>query len=137
MPIPKQIIMRYKTLWKPNKEKAQKSQMFDFLTEINQKYNQNFKEYYDLHQWSIENVGDFWGEFWEYSNIINSKKYNSVVDDAKKMPGAKWFEGARLNYAENLLQRRDDYPAIIFRGEDKVKKTITYKELFYEVHRIA
>ncbi|MCD4774247.1 MAG: acetoacetate--CoA ligase [Bacteroidales bacterium] len=129
--------MKYKTLWKPNKEKAQKSQMFDFLTEINQKYNQEFKEYYDLHQWSIENVSDFWGEFWEYSKIINSKKYNFVVDDPKKMPDAKWFEGARLNYAENLLQRRDNHPAIIFRGEDKVKKTITYKELFDEVHRIA
>ncbi len=129
--------MKYKTLWKPNKEKAQKSQMFDFLTEINQKYNQEFKEYYDLHQWSIENVGDFWGEFWEYSKIINSKTYNSVVDDPKKMPGAKWFEEARLNYAENLLQRRDNHPAIIFRGEDKIKKTITYKELFDEVHRIA
>ena len=129
--------MRYKTLWKPNKEKAKKSQMFDFLTEINQKYNQEFKEYYDLHQWSIENVGDFWEEFWDYSKIINSKKYTSVIDDATKMPGAKWFEGARLNYAENLLQRRDNHPAIIFRGEDKVKKTITYKELFDEVHRIA
>jgi len=129
--------MRYKTLWQPNKEKAQKSQMFDFLTEINQKYNRGFKEYYELHKWSIENVSNFWGEFWDYSNIIHSKNYTSVVDNPKKMPGAKWFNEARLNYAENLLQRRDSHPAIIFRGEDKVKKTITYKELFDEVHRIA
>jgi len=129
--------MRYKTLWQPNKEKAQKSQMFDFLTEINQKHNRDFKEYYELHKWSIENVSNFWGEFWDYSNIIHSKNYTSVVDNPKKMPGAKWFNEARLNYAENLLQRRDSHPAIIFRGEDKVKKTITYKELFDEVHRIA
>ena len=129
--------MRYKTLWQPNKEKAQKSQMFDFLTEINQKYNRDFKEYYELHKWSIENVSNFWKEFWDYSNIIHSKNYTSVVDNPKKMPGAKWFNEARLNYAENLLQRRDSHPAIIFRGEDKVKKTITYKELFDEVHRIA
>jgi len=129
--------MRYKTLWQPNKEKAQKSQMFDFLTEINQKYNRDFKEYYELHKWSIENVSNFWKEFWDYSNIIHSKNYTSVVDNPKKMPGAKWFSEARLNYAENLLQRRDSHPAIIFRGEDKVKKTITYKELFDEVHRIA
>ncbi len=78
--------MKYKTLWQPNKETAQKSQMFDFLSKVNQKYNQDFKEYYDLHQWSTENAGDFWREFWEYSNIIHSKNYTSVVDDPKKCP---------------------------------------------------
>ncbi len=129
--------MKYKTLWQPKKEKAERSQMNEFLNVIRKKYNQDIKDYYNLHQWSIENVADFWGEFWDYSQIIHSKKYDKVVDDQKKMPGAKWFSGARLNYAENLLRRRDNHPAIIFRGEDKVKKTITYKELFDEVHKVA
>ena len=129
--------MKYKILWQPKKEKAERSQMNEFLNVIRKKYNQDIKDYYNLHQWSIENVADFWGEFWDYSQIIYSKKYDKVVDDPKKMPGAKWFSGARLNYAENLLRRRDNHPAIIFRGEDKVKKTITYKELFDEVHKVA
>ncbi len=129
--------MKYKTLWQPKKEKAERSQMNEFLNVIRKKYNQDIKDYYDLHQWSIENITDFWGEFWDYSQIIYSKKYDKVVDEPKKMPGAKWFSGARLNYAENLLRRRDKHPAIIFRGEDKVKKTITYKELFDEVHKVA
>ncbi len=129
--------MKYKTLWQPKKEKAERSQMNEFLNVIRKKYNQDIKDYYNLHQWSIENITDFWGEFWDYSQIIYSKKYDKVVDEPKKMPGAKWFSGARLNYAENLLRRRDKHPAIIFRGEDKVKKTITYKELFDEVHKVA
>jgi acetoacetyl-CoA synthetase len=129
--------MRYKTLWQPKKEKAERSQMNEFLNVIRKKYNQDIKDYYTLHQWSIENVADFWEEFWDYSQIIYSKNYDKVVDEPKKMPGAKWFSSARLNYAENLLRRRDNHPAIIFRGEDNVKKTITYKELFDEVHKVA
>ncbi|MCK4639442.1 MAG: acetoacetate--CoA ligase, partial [Bacteroidales bacterium] len=129
--------MKYKTLWQPKKENAERSQMNEFLNVIRKKYNQDIKDYYNLHQWSIENIADFWGEFWDYSQIIYSKKYDKVVDEPKKMPGAEWFSGARLNYAENLLRRRDNHQAIIFRGEDKVKKTITYKELFDEVHKVA
>ncbi len=129
--------MKYKTLWQPKKENAERSQMNEFLNVIRKKYNQDIKDYYNLHQWSIENIADFWGEFWDYSQIIYSKKYDKVVDEPKKMPGAEWFSSARLNYAENLLRRRDNHAAIIFRGEDKVKKTITYKELFDEVHKVA
>ncbi|MBE9481342.1 MAG: acetoacetate--CoA ligase [Bacteroidetes bacterium] len=129
--------MKYKTLWQPKKENAERSQMNEFLNVIRKKYNQDIKDYYNLHQWSIENIADFWGEFWDYSQIIYSKKYDKVVDEPKKMPGAEWFSSARLNYAENLLRRRDNHQAIIFRGEDKVKKTITYKELFDEVHKVA
>lgn len=129
--------MKYKTLWQPKKEKAERSQMNEFLNVIRKKHNQDIKDYYNLHQWSIENVADFWCEFWDYSQIIYSKKYDKVVDEPKKMPGAKWFIGARLNYAENLLRRRDNHAAIIFRGEDKVKKTITYKQLYDEVHKVA
>ena len=111
--------------------------MHDFMQRINEKYNHDFQNYYNLHRWSIENPTDFWGEFWACSDIKYSRLFNDVVDDPKKMPGAKWFEGAALNFAENLLQRRDDHTAIVFWGEDKVRKTLTYKELFDEVHRIA
>ncbi|MCP4553176.1 MAG: acetoacetate--CoA ligase, partial [Bacteroidetes bacterium] len=89
------------------------------------------------HQWSVENPDKFWGEFWQYSNIIHSEDYTSVVDDYKKMPGANWFEGARLNYAENLLQRRDDKTAIIFWGESQIKRDISFCQLYNEVEKTA
>ena len=124
-------------LWQPNPEIASASQMQEFLNLINEKYHLAENSYAYLHQWSVENPADFWGEFWNYSNIIHSEKYTSVVDDAGKMPGAKWFLGAKLNYAENLLQRRDDKTAIIFRGESEIKRQLSYKELHEEVRKTA
>ena len=55
----------------------------------------------------------FWGLFWDFADIIASKPFDQVVDDPKKMPGARWFAGAELNFAENLLRWRDDRPAIV------------------------
>ena len=129
--------MAEKLLWKPNPEKAAKSQMQQFLLHINNKFGLEFLNYHDLHQWSIANPANFWEEFWEYSNIVYSEEHHSVVDDPKKMPGAKWFEGAKLNYAENLLQRRDDKTAIIFRGENEIERQLTYKQLYSEVEKTA
>ncbi len=129
--------MNNKILWKPNKEKANKTQMHEFMMRINEKCGHNFQHYYNLHHWTIENPEDFWGEFWSWSGIKHSTPFEKVVDDPNKMPGAKWFPGTRLNYSENLLQRRDDHTAILFRGEDEVKRSLSYKELYNEVHRIA
>jgi len=124
-------------LWQPNPQKASASQMQIFLNLINDKYHLAENSYAQLHLWSVENPTDFWEEFWNYSNIIHSEEYTSVVDDAKKMPGAKWFTDAKLNYAENLLQRRDDKAAIIFRGESAIKRQLSYKELYEEVRKTA
>ena len=129
--------MEDKILWKPKKSVAEKSQMFAFMQRINEKFGCNCREYYDLHAWTLSHVSEFWGDFWDYAKIIHSEEQTKVVDDPNRMPGAKWFEGARLNFAENLLQRRDEQRAIIFWGEDRVKKSISYGELFDQVHRIA
>lgn len=104
---------------------------------INAKYNQNFSEYASLYQWSIENIPEFWSMMWEFADIIASKPYDQVVDDLGKMPGARWFSGARLNFAENLLRYRDDQTALVFKGEGQDVSRITYAELYNEVARIA
>ena len=129
--------MQNNILWQPKKENAERSQMNEFLNVIGKKYKQGIKDYYDFHQWSIENIADFWGEFWKYSGIKYSKDFEEVIDAPKKMPGAKWFSGARMNYAENLLQHRTSKTAIIFRGENGKERRISQKELFEEVHKIA
>jgi acetoacetyl-CoA synthetase len=104
---------------------------------INETYNQNFSEYETLYQWSIENIPDFWACLWEFAKIKSSTPYDQVVDDGVKMPGAKWFSGARLNFAENLLRYKDDQTALIFKGEDRVDKRMTYAELYDEVASVA
>ena len=104
---------------------------------INETYEQNFSEYEPLYQWSIENIPDFWACLWEFAKIKSSTPYDQVVDDVGKMPGAKWFSGARLNFAENLLRYKDDQTALIFKGEDRVDQRMTYAELYNEVASVA
>jgi len=132
----RKIIMA-KLLWKPSEDKIKNSNMYRFMGLINENYNQNFTEYDPLYQWSIENISDFWATMWEFADIKASKPYDQVIDDVTKMPGAKWFSGARLNFAENLLRYRDDQVALIFKGEDHDSTTMTYSELYDEVARVA
>ena len=63
--------------------------------------------------------------------------HTSIIDNDKTMPGAKWFEGARLNFAENLLRFRDEQTAIVFYGEDRIRRELSYKALFSEVNEVA
>ena len=91
--------------------------MYRFMKVVNEKYHQEFNELWPLYEWSIENIADFWETLWEFAHIIASKPYDQVIDDVSKMPGARWFSGARLNFAENLLRYRDDRVALIFKGE--------------------
>ena len=95
-----------KPLWKPKKPK--KSQMYDFIQLINRNYKLKITKYEDLHNWSVNNISDFWKEIWNYGDIIYSFKYTAVVKDLNKMPGAKWFINSKLNFAENLLRFKDD-----------------------------
>jgi len=111
--------------------------MKTFMEEVNEKFGKDFQTYDELFQWSVEQPADFWGAFWYFSGIRYSKDFDTVVDDPKKMPGAKWFEGARLNFAENLLPRRDDKTAIIFRGESEFERRVSYAELYDQAHRVA
>lgn len=114
-----------------------KSRMYGFMQRVKNKFDPSINDYDGLFRWSVNNIPDFWGDFWDYSDIHYSRNYRRVVDDPSKMPGAKWFEGARLNYAENLLRRRDDKTAIIFRGENELEKHVSYRNLYAEAHRVA
>jgi acetoacetyl-CoA synthetase len=111
--------------------------MTRFIAFVNQKHNKIFKSYGDLYQWSIDSIPDFWAALWEFAGIKASRSYDKVVDDLSKFPGAKWFPGARLNFAENLLRHRDDRLAFIFRGETQKSAKMTYAELYQTVARLA
>ena len=126
-----------KLLWKPSQEQIKNSNLYRFMIVVNDKYQQKFSEFAPLYEWSIENIADFWETMWGFADIIASESYQQVIDDASKMPGAKWFSGTRLNFAENLLRYRDDRLALIFKGEDQSSIKITYAELYDEVARLA
>jgi acetoacetyl-CoA synthetase len=124
-------------LWKPSAERIKKTNMFRFMNFINETYNQNFNEYMPLYKWSVENIPEFWAAFWKFADIVHSKPYDQVIDDVTKMPGAHWFPGAQLNFAENLLRYRDDQIALIFKGEAQASTRMTYAQLYDEVARLA
>ena len=124
-------------LWEPSQERIKNSNMYKFVSYVNRQYNTNFTDYSSLHQWSVDNIPDFWEAMWNFAGIKASKKYDEVIDDPKKMPGARWFSGAELNFAENLLRYRDDRVALVFKGEDNDTIKMTYAELYNEVARLA
>jgi len=126
-----------KLLWTPSDERIKGTNMYRFMNFINEKYNKKISEYKHLYEWSIENIPDFWVSLWEFADIKASKQFDQVIDDLNKMPGAKWFSGARLNFAENLLHYRDDQIALIFKGEEQESTSITYAQLYDEVARVA
>ena len=124
-------------MWKPSVEQIERSQMFEFKEFINTRHGLNLGSYQDLHEWSVDNIHEFWAFAWEFFDIIHTQPYTQVVDDVSEMPGAKWFTGARLNFAENLLRRRDDKTALIFKGESQPVRKLTYAELYSEVAKTA
>ena len=126
-----------KLLWEPSEERGKGTNMYRFMEHINKKFSQNFTEYAPLYQWSVENIPDFWESMWEIADIKSSRRYDQVVDDLTKMPGAEWFKGARLNFAENLLRHRDDKTALIFKGEDHDAREVTFAGLYDQVARVA
>ena len=124
-------------LWTPTQDQIEASQMDAFRKQINARYNLSLNDYHELHQWSVTHITDFWKAIWGFMSIEFSSDYTQVVDDETKMPGAKWFEGAQFNFAENLLRIRSDKPAIQFKGEGQPVRTLSYIELFSEVENLA
>jgi acetoacetyl-CoA synthetase len=122
-------------LWTP--AHPEKTQMAQLMNRINEIYRLKMGSYDELFNWSINYIPEFWEEVWNFCEIKHSIPYTEVVDDDKKMPGAKWFSGAKLNFAENLLRYQDEKIAINFKGEGQPVRTLTYQELFDEVEKLA
>jgi acetoacetyl-CoA synthetase len=126
-----------KPLWVPSQDKIKNANMTRFIEFVNKRYGKKFKTYDDLYQWSVDSIPDFWVAMWDFAGVKASKRWDQVVEDLKKFPGTKWFPGARLNFAENLLRYRDNRIAFIFKGETQKYITMTYKELYHTVARLA
>jgi len=124
-------------LWTPSEEYKRSTNMFRFMEAVNAKHGLMLSDYPSLYRWSIENTEDFWGDLWDFENVICSKKWDKVVDDISRFPGASWFPGAKLNYAENLLRHRGDQPSLIFRGENHTRRELSRDEVYAQAVRLA
>jgi acetoacetyl-CoA synthetase len=93
-------------------------------------------DYDALYRWSVERPGEFWSALWDFAGVVGERG-GTPLEDAGRMPGARWFPGARLNFAENLLRGPDAEPAIVFRNERGDRREIGWRTLRAEVARIA
>ena len=124
-------------LWELSEEDKLNTHMNHLKNCINKKYNLQLRTYQDVHEWSITNISLFWGLLSNELGIIFSKKYNTVVSNEESMLDAKWFKGAKLNFAENLLKNKTDNIAIEFYDETGTIKKISYNELYNLVSNAA
>jgi len=126
-----------KPLWVPSKERVEQANVTRFIDLINKRHGLKISSYNGLYKWSVESIPDFWAAMWDFADIKASRGHDRVVDDLSRFPGARWFVGSRLNFAENLLRYRDDHLAFIFRGEMAKTARMTYAELYRVVARLA
>ena len=115
-------------LWQPDPASVGDTRMAMFMRAT------GHASYADLWQWSVDQPEAFWSTLWDFCGAIGEKGTQILVD-RDRMPGARWFPEARLNYAENLLQNRDAGEALVFWGEGKVRRRMSRAELYAEVAR--
>ncbi len=124
-------------LWQPSAGRIATARITRFARSLEAKIGRPLPDYAALYAWSIEQPEAFWNAIWEFGEVRASMRGAVTLVDAHKMPGARWFPEARLNFAENLLRRRDHSDALVFWGEDKVKRRLSSAELHAQVSRAA
>ena len=120
-------------VWKPQDYHFKSSNIAKFISHINEKFLLEIDQYDQLYEWSINNPSIFWDNISKFCDINFSHQPKNILERHESFIGSKWFEGATLNFAENLLKHKDDSLAIEYFCEDKIKGKITYKELHEQV----
>ena len=124
-------------LWTPSPERVAAANMTAFMREVEAAFSTPMLDYDALYRWSVAEPENFWSAVWSHAEVIAETQGTVVLADGDKMPGARFFPDARLNFAENLLRRRDDETAIVFRCEDRVRRTLSFAELYDAVSVLA
>ena len=124
-------------LWQPSPERIEAANLTAFMRAVTDRWGVNHADYASLHAWSVAEPEKFWLSLWDFCGVIAETQGSEILRDGGKMPGATWFPDARLNFAENLLRRRGATPALIFRGETGVGRTLSHDDLYALVSRLA
>lgn len=124
-------------LWQPSQHELNNSQMAAFLEFVTRQHQLTFADYHAFHAWSVNHKADFWQAVWEFCAIRSTATATSVFTAGESMRDARWFDGALLNFADNLLARTDDHIAIQYASENGHRQTLTYAELHDAVYALA
>ena len=124
-------------LWQPPAEWLADANVTAFLEWLERTRNLQFSDYQALRQWSVDHLEEFWAAIWEYFDVQASVPYECVLAQ-KSMPGAQWFPGARLNYAEHVFRHyQEDKTAVMFISEDSELAELSWQELSGKVNVLA
>ena len=131
--------MTEQPLWQPDEARIHASRLFAFINTIGPRVGVRWNDYDELWQWSISHRDKFWAAVWDFCEVIGHRGERVLIGDLANdcAPGARWFPDARLNYAENLLWRRDQADALVFWGEDRVRQRLSHDELWRRVAALA
>ena len=124
-------------LWQPSAARIADANVTRFGAMVAARHGAELADFERLRSWAVEHPAPFWEALWQFAEVRASAPWDEVLVDGERMPGARWFTGARLNFAENLLRYRDDRPAIIGWSEDGRRRELSYAELHAEVAGLA
>lgn len=124
-------------LWTPSSDRIAKSNITAFSHMLEMDHDVNLADYDALHDFSVTELEKFWDSFWKFAKIKAQTKGERIIADIDKMPGAKFFPDAKINFAENLLHNNDSSDAIVFWAEDKIKRRMSWKELHDGVSKLS
>jgi acetoacetyl-CoA synthetase len=128
--------MTHAPLWTPSSLRREQSNLSRFVAGLPGRLRENINDYKSLHQFSIAEPIAFWTQVWDFAQVKAAAQGNRILEAPNAMPGARFFPDARLNYAENLLRKRGSGTALVFRGEDKLERRLTWDELHAAVSRL-
>ena len=124
-------------LWMPGEALKQQANITQYMQWLEHEKGLHFADREALWLWSVTHLEDFWASLWDYFHIQSSHPYSTVLVE-RKMPGAQWFPGAMLNYAEHVFRNAsDERPALLFRSERQVMVEVSWQELQTKVGAIA
>ncbi|HLS82947.1 MAG TPA: AMP-binding protein [Steroidobacter sp.] len=124
-------------IWSPSSERIERAQLTRFMQFVRERHRAPVPDYLALHRWSVEYPEKFWSAVWDFCDVRAQRRATQVIADGHRMPGARWFVGARLNYAQNLLRRCDDAPAVIAHDCGGSRREFTWARLHAETARVA
>ncbi|HLT57340.1 MAG: acetoacetate--CoA ligase [Limnochordales bacterium] len=124
-------------LWQPSPERQARSTMGRYMRWLGQRYQRHFADYDELWQWSVTDLEAFWASVWEFCDVVADRPYTRVLAD-DRMPGARWFVGAELNYVANVFRDRPpDRPAVLFQQEGGPVQALSWRELAAQTGAVA
>jgi len=123
-------------MWVPTPERIARANMTAFMSAVERAWNLRIADYRALYEFSIEHPDKLWSSVWDFCGVIAETRGDVVVRDLDRMPGATWFPDARLNFAENLLRRRDDADAVVLLSEERGTSRLSFSQLYDEVSRV-